>query len=62
MKDLFNGYEKVQIAWKEALNMTSILADKGGNTFYQCPKGKDTGINVISAMFIPGQNIMYAAV
>lgn len=62
MKDCFNNYENVPIGWEEALNMTAILADKGGNTFYQCPKGKDTGINVISAMFVPGQNVMYAAV
>lgn len=34
--------------------MTANVADKGGPTFYKCPKGKDNGINVISAMFIPG--------
>jgi hypothetical protein len=38
------------------------VADKGGPTFYKCPPaGKDEGNNVISAMFIPGEQRMYAA-
>jgi hypothetical protein len=50
MKDLFNGYEKIEITWMEALNMTAILAHKGGKTLSQCSKGKDTSIDGIKAM------------
>jgi len=43
------------------LNITANVAHKGGPNLYQCPT-KDEGTNVISVMFIPGEQRMYAAV
>ena len=62
LKDGFNHYGKNEIGELEALNMTANVADKGGPSMYKCPIGVDKqGINVISVMFIPGEERMYAA-
>lgn len=64
IKDSINVYGPGKIGELEALNITANVADKGGESdFYRCPKpGKDKGNNIISAMFIPGEQRMYAAV
>ena len=36
------------------------MAHKGGKNAYKCPK-KDDGTNVISAVFLPGEQKMYMA-
>jgi hypothetical protein len=43
------------------LNITANVAHKGGNNLYQCPT-VDNGTNVISVMFIPAEQRMYAAI
>lgn len=53
LKDFFNASPLGSIGQQEALNITAIVADKGGPTFYHCVKGKDNGINTMSVMFIP---------
>ena len=62
LKDSLNFYGKNAIGEFEALNITANVAHKGGGNFYKCPAGKDPGTNVISAMFVPGESKMYAAV
>jgi hypothetical protein len=62
LKDSFNHYGNNAIGDIEALNITSNVADKGGPSRYHCPTGKDDGINIISALFVPGEERMYAAV
>ena len=66
MKDTLNKYEgrSAKIGELEALNITANVADKGGDDFdfYHCPKaGKNHGNNIISAMFVPGEQRMYVA-
>lgn len=62
LKDGFHKYGKNEIGELEALNMTANVADKGGPSMYKCPAGVDkNGINVISVLFIPGEERMYAA-
>lgn len=41
--------------------MTANVAHKGGPDLYKCP-AVDNGTNVISVMFIPGEQRMYAAI
>jgi hypothetical protein len=62
LKDSLLYYGKNEIGELEALNVTANVAHKGGANLYQCPTGKDDGTNVISALFIPGEERMYAAV
>lgn len=62
LKDSLNYYGKNEIGELEALNITANVAHKGGSNLYQCPTGKDNGTNVLSAMFIPGESRMYAAI
>lgn len=63
IKDSINVYQAGAIGELEALNITANVAHKGGNNFYKCPEpGKDNGTNIISVMFIPGEQRMYAAV
>ena len=61
LKNALNDLEGTAMGEESFLNMTAIVADKSGPTFYHCPK-KDKGINVISAMFVPAQQRMFAAV
>ena len=45
------------------MNITANVAHKGGSNLYECPvAGKDDGTNVISVMFVPGEQRMYAAI
>ena len=62
IKDGFNYYsERGQlIADHEAINITAAVAHKGGHNHYKCPKNDD-GTNVISAVFIPGEQRMFMA-
>ena len=42
------------------MNITANVAHKGGKNLYKCPKpGKDNGTNIISVMFVPGEQKMY---
>ena len=41
--------------------MTANVAHKGGDDYYHCPE-KDNGTNVISVLFVPGEQRMYAAI
>jgi hypothetical protein len=46
------------------LNITANVADKGNSEaeFYHCPKaGNNKGNNILSAMFVPGEQRMYVA-
>jgi hypothetical protein len=62
IKDSINAYQPGVIGELEALNITANVAHKGGDNFYQCPEaGKDNGTNIISVMFVPGEQKMYAA-
>lgn len=62
LKDSLLYYGKNEMGELEALNVTANVAHKGGPNLYQCPSGTDNGTNVISVMFIPGEERMYAAV
>lgn len=62
IKDSLNAYAPGQIGDLEALNITANVADKGGKNFYKCPQSKNDGNNIISAMFVPGDQKMYVAV
>jgi len=44
----------------QALNLTAILGDKGQTSPFQCPNTTD-GSNVLSVMFMPGDQVAYAA-
>jgi hypothetical protein len=44
----------------EALNITAVVGDKGSNSFVNCTGATD-GENVVSAVFVPGQSLMYLA-
>lgn len=62
IKDTINGYQLGQIGDLEVLNITANVADKAGGNFYKCPKPRqDSGINIISAVFVPGEQRMYIA-
>ena len=64
IKDTINHYTPNAIGELEALNITANVADKGGDDFdfYHCPKpGHNHGNNILSAMFIPGEQRMYVA-
>jgi hypothetical protein len=63
LKDSVINYGPGQIGELEALNITANVAHKGGSNLYVCPKaGEDHGTNIISVMFVPGEQRMYAAV
>jgi len=57
----FRRYEAQQVLIDslQAVNITSILGDKG-STAYHCPDSA-TGTNVISVTFAPGYGMFYAA-
>lgn len=64
IKDTINNYTMGAIGELEALNITANVADKGNSEaeFYKCPKaGNNKGNNILSAMFIPGEQRMYVA-
>jgi len=60
----FAYYESagIEMTHLEAINVTSIMADKGGMHFYKC-EDKAEGINIISVTFAPEANAgtMYLA-
>lgn len=63
LKDSLNFYPEGTIGELQALNVTANTAHKGGNNLYKCPEaGKDNGTNIISVMFVPGEQRMYAAI
>jgi hypothetical protein len=63
LKDSVAFYQPGAIGEFEALNITANVAHKGGDNLYRCPKaGEDHGTNILSVMFIPGEQKMYAAI
>ena len=63
LKDSLNFYPAGAMGEFEALNVTANVAHKGGNDLYKCPQaGQDNGTNIISVLFVPGEQRMYAAV
>lgn len=59
--EAFTYYEvnNIDIDYIQAINITSILGDKG-DTAYQC-QDSNAGENIISATFQPGEKQMWAA-
>lgn len=56
MKDAIKYYQEKNepISDESALNITAIVAHKGGKDAYKCPGPADKGTNVVSVMYVPG--------
>ena len=59
--DMFNNAPEYSLSYVDAVSICSILGSKGGEDPYVCNGDYADGSNVISAAFLPGSSVMYAA-